>query len=78
MEEDRGGTHGDGGAYGGLMLALSHGALCTVANGLRSMGGGMQLLRGGWHGRDVDVLHTCFTRVAIDTFPFVCLWQRAV
>lgn len=38
MEEDRGGTHGDRGEHRGRMLALSHGALWTVANGLCSMG----------------------------------------
>lgn len=61
------------------MLVLSHGARWTVANGLCSMGGGgVQLLRGGWRGRDVDVLHTCFTYVATQIFLFVCLWQHVV
>lgn len=37
MEEDRGGTHGDRGECRGGTLALSPGALWTVANGLCSV-----------------------------------------
>lgn len=46
MEEDRGGTHGDRGEYRVGMLALSHGALWTVANGLRSLDGGNAVIKG--------------------------------